>query len=327
MSNAIMMRFSATLSHKFSGTCKTAGMFNYNLEDHVCSVTYDSPSFGIPDRWSHGAGNDADRISSREDFDVLRASGDLESRIDLWATRNGHHCSIDGWAEPGLTEGQYRPMMWRPGGPDPHEADIQAVLTDAMVAYRGLESSILEVFQVIHPTAENMKVYGHRIRELLILCCTEVEHLLAEAAKANGLVAERHHYEMRDYGKLAEPLWLGEWGVKLRDYPTYPDVLPFKGWPQVTQRLSWYQSYNKVKHHRRDNFDKASLENLLLAAGGLVILLAAEFGEGRSASRSGDGQRLFKIARVPVWPLQDRYTKPTSGDWLPVPFFRDDTQG
>ncbi len=315
------MRFSGTLSSQMGPPRATNGTFSYDLERHVCSVTYDNPHLFAPSGWEHHVRAENERIRSRVEFDELRTSGGLAKRLWNWGALGGSYCAIEAWAEPKLGVGEHWPRIWQKGGPKPHEVGVQDVLTDAMVAYRGLESSILDVFNVVHPTKENMKAHGHRMRELLILCCTEVELLLVDAAKANGLKSGSRHYTMQDYVKLSEPLTLGEWGVKLQDYADYGEISPFEGWSQSNPNLAWYQAYNAVKHGRRTNFKQASLENLLLAAGAIFVLLAAEFGEGMEMMKFENPHRLFSVTQVPVRAPDDGYIKPTTGNWIPVPLF------
>lgn len=318
MTNSILMRFSGSLVTEAAPSGATCGTFSYDLNSHVCSVSYDTPPMFDEGVWEYRAQGD-EQITSVEQFDALYASGDLVKRLSRWAALNGYYCTIDRWAKPKLGVGEHHPRIWRRQGPQPHEVGLHEVVTDAMVAFRGLESSILDVFSVLHPTEGNKKAHGHRIRELLILCCTEVELLLVDAANANGLQPSRgRHHTMKDYVRLSQPLGLPQWGVTLVDYPAYGEMFPFTRWSSPSHGLTWYAAYNHVKHGRRAHFTAATLENLLMAAGAIVVLLAAEFGEGLEMKFEGN-YRLFWVSKEPEWAAEDGYLKPASGSWIPVP--------
>lgn len=58
-------------------------------------------------------------------------------------------------------------------------------------AYQNIQFSLDSLFNYIEPSANNLSAYGHKIRELLILACTEVECLLVKTLVDNG-------YEQKD---------------------------------------------------------------------------------------------------------------------------------
>lgn len=53
-------------------------------------------------------------------------------------------------------------------------------------AYQNIQSSLDQLFNYIEPSTANLSAYGHKIRELLILACTEVECLLVKTLIENG---------------------------------------------------------------------------------------------------------------------------------------------
>jgi len=62
---------------------------------------------------------------------------------------------------------------------------------------------------------------------------------------------------------------------------------PFEEWSTAQPPLKWYSDYNDVKHNRNTEFNRASLENLLLATSGLFCLLARNRAFQRGQSHSG----------------------------------------
>jgi hypothetical protein len=185
--------------------------------------------------------------------------------------------------------GRYHPKIWRgffdPGNPlasddviDPHEIYGYSY-TQSIVAAGSLLEQLDELFRSIEPAKGNLKAYGHRTRELLILACTEIETGWRAVLEENS-ITKKCKYTTNDYVKLKEPLRLSEWTVRLQNYPNLGHFCPYRTWQDSTptQSLSWYDAYNACKHDREGSFERANLENLLGAMAALNVLLAAQWG-------------------------------------------------
>lgn len=171
-------------------------------------------------------------------------------------------------------------------------------------AYRTIQEGLDTLFNYIEPTAHNLNVYGHKIRELLILSCTEVEHLLLKMLTDNGY-ARKDRYSTNDYIKCKEILGLGEYKTILNSYRDLKIFQPFASWCKTspTQTLPWYNAYNAVKHNRSDNIHSANLEHLLDAISAIHILLESQYGQGifqRWTSRTED-RSIFNTTTAPRW--------------------------
>lgn len=68
--------------------------------------------------------------------------------------------------------------------------------------------------------------------------------------------------------------------AKLRLYPDYGRIEPFQGWtPDApTESLGWYNAYNSVKHDREASLKYATLEHVIQAVVGVLVLAEAQFG-------------------------------------------------
>ena len=169
-----------------------------------------------------------------------------------------------------------------------------------------------------------MAAYGHDIRNLLILACTEVENDWRGILEANGYIRDR--YDTRDFVKLVPAMALGQYSVAFKNYPWLPTFSPFRRWgtsEATTQDLPWYGAYNAVKHNRETHFGKASLEHAFDAVSACVIMMAAQFGLHELIHKSSDLQELFQLAAAPIWPLGEVYIYPygeLTVDWAPVNF-------
>lgn len=146
-------------------------------------------------------------------------------------------------------------------------------------AFQNIQRSLSDLFNYIEPSQINLKAYGHKIRELLILACTEVEYLLLKVLVENGYTVKTI-YNTKDYIKCRDILKLDKFEVILIQYPQLKKFQPFLGWDDSspTKSLAWYDAYNSVKHNRGDNIQEANLEHLLDSISALHILLQSQYG-------------------------------------------------
>ena len=171
-------------------------------------------------------------------------------------------------------------------------------------AYQNIQYSLDGLFNYIEPSASNLSAYGHKIRELLILACTEVECLLVKTLVDNGY-EQKDRYSTSDYIKCKDILGLDKFDVTLVQYPSVKVFRPFHNWKaeSPTKSLPWYNAYNAVKHNRSDNITGANLEHLLDAISAIHILLESQYGKGifeRWNSQTED-RSVYKTVARPLW--------------------------
>ena len=77
-------------------------------------------------------------------------------------------------------------------------------------------------------------------------------------------IVDYTQYIMSEYSKITEQ----EVGI----YNTDIVLTPYEEWNQCNPRLSWWKSYNDVKHNRQENITKASLENVVTALAALYLI-------------------------------------------------------
>lgn len=183
-------------------------------------------------------------------------------------------------------------------------------------AYRNIQGYLDDLFNVIEPDPRNFGSYGHKIRELLILACTEVEFLLLKALTENGYV-KKAVYTTADYVHCLDLFRLDFWRVELVQYPAIKTFAPFAKWDKEnsTKSLPWYRAYNAVKHNRGDNIVEANFEHALDAVAALHILLEAQYGIevfNRVRQRSEE-KSVFLTVVFPSWAAAE----------LSAPIFRE----
>ena len=183
--------------------------------------------------------------------------------------------------ESEYTPGTVFKRMYRPHAAmgNFYRAISQEKLTESFVSLRILLNKLEELFEVVEPTPENLTVYGHKIREILLLACMEVESSWSAVLKENGYSTNGQPLTTRDYVKLLVPMLLDSYELTLQQYPHFPSFYPFKNWDvnHPTQSLEWYDAYNKTKHDREENLKFATLNNSVQAVGAAVVMIHAQF--------------------------------------------------
>ena len=130
-----------------------------------------------------------------------------------------------------------------------------------------LIQKLQEILLYIEPSLEGLKTYSHKIKELLILACTEVENSFKFYKLGNN---ER----TSDYVKLLDFIDLKKYKISLIGYSNNYKCCPFENWNNTkpTQSLPWYHAYTEIKHDSLNNFNLATLENCINAISAKLIL-------------------------------------------------------
>lgn len=172
------------------------------------------------------------------------------------------------------------------------------------------------VFKVIAPSKENYKSFGNAIRNIIVLACTEVDSMMHNVLVRNGYCKDNDFSSMNDYRILNEAMRLNEYSVSFSDYSHLGEFFPFKEWSEKGGTLTWYNSYNHVKHKRYENFGEANLENAINAVIGMAVFLVAQYGCNNNLWKRKIGSYL-KIRKRPNWKLEDYYI-PYTNDSEPI---------
>ena len=203
-----------------------------------------------------------------------------------------------------------------------------------------------KICEYIDPSDSNIVVYSHRLYEMFIRICTELESNMKAILSANGYIKKnkkkiisKEYWSITDYKKLEKPLKLSEYKVLINiwDNGRGLEIIPFANLAKgKTKKLVWYQDYNDVKHNREDKFHLASLENVIESFCGLFVILFAQFGvqvfnayqiitewdEDSSNEIISERFSLFSL-KPPMWTEEEKY----NFDWdvikgTPDPFIK-----
>lgn len=144
-----------------------------------------------------------------------------------------------------------------------------------IMAARLIIDDFEHLFEYVEPHTDNENVFSHRIYELFLRTCTEVESCCKGILIANGHAAKN----MDDYKKVEQATHLSGYTVQYSNWlPTSYATQPFAKWA-TNESLPWYKAYNDLKHNRSQNFKLASLKNLLDAISGLLCIIHAQVGD------------------------------------------------
>jgi hypothetical protein len=233
------------------------------------------------------------------------SGGGLHGRLPAWTTIE-QACA---GAFPGMTitgvasklPGEFHPRIWRPGAKTPETHERESL--SGVQALRLLQDQLNRIVGTIEPVPANAQAYGHANRQLLMLAAAEVESAWKAVLRANGNAAAR--LTTNDYVRLHAAMRLDAYQVRLIDHPDWPIMRPFQGWSpsQPTQSLPWYSAYNDTKHDREGRLHLATLESVIHAMAGAVVMLVAQFGR-KSMGAPMDGWNFPGLA-VTSDPMSD----------------------
>jgi hypothetical protein len=240
---------------------------------------------------------------------------------------------------PGPSE--YHPRVYRPVANTEEEREGPPLDATALVsstsAAQLLFARARAVFGTIEPVPAHAEVYGHELRQLLILACTEVEAAWRGILSANWPNPRplRDAWKTKQYVRVGAPLRLAEWAVRLGRDPGRSEYAPFAAWSTAapTASLAWYEAYHAAKHDREANLCRATLGHTVHALAAVYVLLLAQFGPTQAAASLARENDLFVIARQPSWDATTSYCRgphrlPPEADtsywnrgWRAVPLF------
>lgn len=241
---------------------------------------------------------------------------DVPPGTDVWSVVNQTMGAFT-FHELRLVPGQYYRRMARPNnyrwaespGTNPEDYENRSLIETSIGQLVALREQLERIFRTVHPTTENFKAYGHDIRNVLILAATEVESHWKAIMKANG----RDARDTNEYVKLLPAMRLDEFEINLPFYPWLAPIRPFGGWNSSapTQSLTWYDSYNSVKHNREERFGEGNLQRAIEAVCGCAVIIFAQFGSKGSRALK-ETTSFFELNDVPKWHPSEVY--PSAGD-------------
>lgn len=188
-------------------------------------------------------------------------------------------------------------------------------------AYLLIQKDLQELFDYVEPSDQNLQTYSYRIHALLMRVCIEVESNFKAILADNTYSKSSKDLNIDDYRLVNQTHRLSSYEVIIPGwYGTQASRKPFLSWDKEAP-LYWYKVYNATKHNRGLKFHEATLEMLLDAVAGLVVLLASQFQDNDDVSGEGylltdvlpgDGTArtiggFFRIKYPTDWPKSEAY--------------------
>lgn len=154
---------------------------------------------------------------------------------------------IDTPMETRLEEGMYCRRIARPYNTDPRKSlgwnpedeekssrhDKSQIVAENAGQLHHLKEHLEQIARVIYPCKKNEDAFGHEIRNVFIVACTEVEAQWRGVLKANGFEFRRNKStgeevaDRSEYKALVEPLRLDQYRVRFPYFPSFKELSPF----------------------------------------------------------------------------------------------------
>lgn len=171
-----------------------------------------------------------------------------------------------------------------------------------------LIDDLYSVFKVVAPHPDNWDVYGHEIRNIIILACSEVDSMMKNILEKNMMTKKGLFFNTNDYIQLLNPLRLVEYTLSFNRYALLGNFSPFLKWDikEPTKSLDWYTAYNQIKHDRENNFASANLKMAINSIMAYAVLLIAQYGY-RNYLWNEKLAKVICIKQEPSWDIRDVY--------------------
>ena len=184
--------------------------------------------------------------------------------------------------------------------------------------YKDLERQFEDFLEFVPYFQKNTDTFSFRLANLLVAIGGYVDSAFKEIAvyptfleKFLSIIknekGETRNPTIKDYLFLAEEYSLNSKEVEFKCLPEREIVVPFAQYERIGKEVvtpDWWQIYNGVKHHFRDNLEKANLKNARDALAGAFLLNVVHI---PSAIRLYD-YGVMKI-RIPKEDSPGRFTK------------------
>lgn len=226
-----------------------------------------------------------------------------------------------------LNSAEYYPMIYRPIlnfgsfkhgivdinhdnynlGTYPLFIENSLTLDQKLTQYELILDDLANLFKYVEPSQNNYQTYGHSIRNLIILACTEVENLFQSFLKGHNYHKKRN-CTMKDYKEANKYLRLHLAYAFFPRYTKLKLIRPFESWSSENASLPWYKAYNDIKHDREANYKSATLENAILCVSAVGIILAMMYGQNNSYWNEKAGK--FIIVENEPFSISEYYIPP-----------------
>jgi hypothetical protein len=219
--------------------------------------------------------------------------------------------------------GTYFPAIARPliNSPNPMYNPRAETENELAKTYRrenaSIEADIEKCFDVASPSKTNYKTFGTQFEKVIYFACVGVESLFNKILADNN--KKVRNARTNTFVQLKSFLRIDEYNLSLPRYPWMPALQPFGNWDanRPSESLGWFDAYNSLKHDKRNNQHKATMENALNSAAAHFVLTYAVFGNQMFHGYIGE-PLFFQVSAAPNWQIDEIYFPPPEGvAWQP----------
>ena len=154
--------------------------------------------------------------------------------------------------------------------------------------YKDLERQFEEFLNYVPYFQKNENTVSFRLANLIVAIGSYVDSAFREIASYSDFVKKYPSIlrtargkirttRISDYYVLAEEYSLEDKEVEFKCLPERERIKPFAQYVRISGKVAspnWWQVYNGIKHHFRDNLENANLKNAKEALGGAFLLNA-----------------------------------------------------
>jgi len=158
--------------------------------------------------------------------------------------------------------------------------------------FLALEEDFERLSRFVELCDKNDSVYSIEIARLLLSACSEVDVILQRLCKKlDPSVNETGINFYRDFlhPKLRN---FTDFGVEIPRYGM--STRPWSNWND-NKPPDWWSDHNKVKHHRHEHFDKATVKNCVNSLAGLFVAILHLYSEHGGIVELSPTPRLFSV--------------------------------
>lgn len=135
--------------------------------------------------------------------------------------------------------------------------------------YELLETDFKNSIRYVSLDEKNYNTFSVEYARLLQAICSEIDVLFKELCSC----LNKKGNNISDYADilLKNDSTIPDRIIYLKMYHRGFEICPFKNWKKGNAP-TWWGSYNEIKHHRKENMQKANQKNVLYALAGLFLL-------------------------------------------------------
>lgn len=136
--------------------------------------------------------------------------------------------------------------------------------------FLALEKDLENLSRYVEFCRSNFKCHSLEMARILLAAASEVDIVAKQLCQKlnSGSTADNIH-KYRNEIKTVYPN-LPNFKVTIPRFGL--NLTPWSNWNQNSGVPLWWTAYNKVKHHRDTDFDKANLKNVLNTVSGLFVI-------------------------------------------------------